>query len=61
VRAGIGDARWFELPLGAVTAADRLREIVLAAEAMVDGDDAPAREVLVADMGTLCDAANERR
>jgi hypothetical protein len=55
VRAGIGDARWFELPLGAVTAADRLREIVLAAEAMVDGDDAPAREVLVADMYAIGD------
>ncbi len=41
-RPGVEEVRWFEVPLGTVDSADRLREIVMASQAMVKGDDALA-------------------
>ncbi len=45
-RPGVGEIRWFEIPLAALNSAERLREVVSAAQAMVDGDDTKALAVL---------------
>lgn len=46
VRPGMGDVRWFEVPLGSVNSAERLRAIVEAAVALHDGDDQPVRAIV---------------
>lgn len=39
---GVESVRWFEVPLGAISSSERLREAVRATEAMYEGDDARA-------------------
>jgi hypothetical protein len=46
LRPGVEEIRWFEIPLGSLNSAERLREVVSAAQAMVDGDDARALTLL---------------
>jgi hypothetical protein len=46
LRPGLEEVRWFEVPLAALTSAERLRDVVSAAQAMVDGDDARALAVI---------------
>lgn len=46
LRPGVGEVTWFELPLGSISSADRLREIVDAAKRLVDGDEAGAVALL---------------
>ena len=54
---GIGDIRWFEVPLGSIDSADRLKAIVLAAIALHADDEAPAQQV-VADGAAALAAVN---
>ena len=45
-RPGVEEIRWFEIPLAALNSAERLREVVSAAQAMVNGDDSKALAIL---------------
>lgn len=46
LRPGVEQIRWFEIPLAALNSAERLREVVSAAQAMVVGDDTKALNLL---------------
>jgi hypothetical protein len=46
LRPGVEEIRWFEIPLGALNSAERLRDVVSAAQALVQGDDSKALVVL---------------
>lgn len=50
IRPGVGDVVWFQQPLASIESAERLREIVGAAVALVGGDEAPARALATTDL-----------
>ena len=60
VRRGMGDVRWFEVPLGSLTSAERLREIVQAAIALYSDDEQPARAVVAQSAERLGESTAEQ-
>lgn len=45
-KPGVEEVKWFEVPLSTITSAERINEVVAAAQSMVRGDEAPAKKIL---------------
>lgn len=45
-KPSVDELRWFEVPLGTISSAEKLRDIVAATEALVRGDEGPARKLV---------------
>jgi hypothetical protein len=47
-RPGLEEVCWFEVPLATITSADALRDVVVATQALVAGDESPADRLIKA-------------